>query len=188
MHRYSKQGLWSLFLVCAFPLHLWTLILVFRDLDWAIKRTNIWDAIGMGAYGMVFAFFESLVVFAVMALLGFATPARWDVQRRITFMSLLVLIVSLWAMFGQLRFIAELSLPLPVLRFMAASSHPFRILYAIYLAFVVPSVVLPVYLFIRSSKSVQWMQDLMDRLSTLTALYLVFDVIGLVIIIIRNVA
>ena len=68
--RYSRQGLWSLFLTCAFPLHFWTLILVFRDISWLTDRTNAWDAIGVASYGMIFAFTESVVIFLVAALLG----------------------------------------------------------------------------------------------------------------------
>jgi hypothetical protein len=184
--KYSKQGLWSLFLICAFPLHLWTLILVFRDMDWVIKRTNVWDAVGVGAYGMLFAFIESVIVFAVLVLLGLLIPKRWQSERRVAFLSLLVIITALWAMFGQLRFLWDLSLPLPVIVFLARSDHPFRLLYAIYLAVVVPSILLPVYFFIRSNHSVKWMQELTERLSTLTMFYLLFDAVGLVIIILRN--
>ena len=64
--RYTRQGLWSLFLMCAFPLHAWTLILAFRDISWLTDRTNAWDAVGVTSYGLVFAFVESMVLFGVM--------------------------------------------------------------------------------------------------------------------------
>lgn len=184
--RYTRQGLWSLFLVCAFPLHLWTLILVFRDMDWVIQRTNVWDAIGVGSYGMVFALAESLILFAGIVLLGFLTPKEWDVDRRIAFLSLLVILLSLWAVIAQLRYLWNVSLPLPLAQMIAASEHPLRLLYALYLAVVVPSVALPVYLFLRSSRSVKWIQELTERLSTLAMFYLIFDLVGLVIVIFRN--
>lgn len=185
-HRYTRQGLWSLFLVCAFPIHLWTLILFFRDMDWLIERTNVWDAIGAGSYGLVFALVESLILFGGVALLGFLTPKAWDADRRIAFLSLLVLILGAWAMISQLRYLLHLSLPLPVIQFLAASKHPFRFLVAMYLAVVVPTVLGPVALFLRSGKSVKWMQELTERLSTLTMFYLAFDVVGLIIVVIRN--
>jgi hypothetical protein len=185
-HRYSKQGLWSLFLVCAFPLHLWALILIFRDMDWVIERTNVWDAIGVGSYGMVFALIETLVIFVVIALLGFFTPAQWDIDRRIAFLSLLIIITALWAMISQLRFLWNISLPFPVMQFIARSEHPFRLLYALSLAIVVPTILVPVYLFIRSNKSVKFVQELTERLSMLTLSYLLFDLLGVVIVIIRN--
>ena len=76
--RYSRQGLWFLFLISAFPIHFWTLILVFRDISWLTERTNAWDAIGVASYGMVFAFVESVVIFLVLALLGLLTPKQWE--------------------------------------------------------------------------------------------------------------
>jgi hypothetical protein len=57
-----------------------------------------------------------------------------------------------------------------------------------YLAVVIPSILIPVYLFIRSNNSIKWMQDLTERLSILTMFYLLFDVAGFVIVIIRNLA
>ena len=186
--RYSRQGLWSLFLICAFPIHLWTLILVSRDMDWVIARTNVWDAIGVGSYGMIFALGESILLFVVVVLLGLLLPGHWQQERRVAFLSLLVIIVSLWAIFGQLRFLWNLSLPLSIQQILARSAHPFRLLYALYLAAVVPSVALPVYFFLRSATSVRWMQELTERLSVLTMFYLLFDAAGLLIVLVRNLA
>ena len=56
--RYTRQGLWTLFLMCALPLHIWTLILAFRDLPWLTDRTNAWDAFGVMSYGLIFALVE----------------------------------------------------------------------------------------------------------------------------------
>jgi len=186
-HRYSRQGLWSLFLMCAFPLHFWTMILVFRDMSWVIERTNVWDAIGVGSYGMVFAFLESVIIFIVVTLLGFITPKQWEINKRIAFLSLLVLITALWAIISQLLFLWNVNLPDSVIRFTAQSGHPLWVLYAISLAFVVPTVLLPFYLFIRSDKSVGIIGGLSERLSVLTVFYLFFDLVGLIVVIIRNI-
>ena len=69
-NRYSRQGLGSLFLTCAFPLHFWALLMAFRDISWVAERTNLWDAIGVLGYGLVFALVESILIFLVLALLG----------------------------------------------------------------------------------------------------------------------
>lgn len=184
--RYTRQGLWSLFLVCAFPLHLWTLLMAFRDISWLTERTNARDAIGVVSYGMLFAFAESVVVFGLVALLGFFTPPRWTPQRRIAFLSLLLLITAGWAMIAQLLFMWNVSLPAWAVDFLRGSSHPFRILYAGSLALVAPTVVLPVYAFIRSRKAAGFMQNLIERLSLLAAFYLFLDVLAIVVIIFRN--
>ena len=186
-NRYTKQGLWSLFLMCVFPLHIWTLILAFRDMSWVIERTNVWDAIGVVSYGMIFAFVESLVVFVVVVLLGIVTPIEWESDKRIAFLCLLIIIMAIWGMIGQLLFLWNVSLPPSVMQFVARSAHPLRVLYAISLAIVVPTVLLPVYSFVRSKRAVLFMKNLMERLSILSLFYLFFDVIGLIVIIIRNI-
>jgi len=186
--RYSRQGLWSLFLMCAFPLHFWTMILVFRDMSWVIERTNVWDAIGVGSYGMIFAFAESVIIFLIVILLGFLTPRPWGIDKRIAFLSLLVLITALWAMISQLLFLWNVNLPESAIRWIARSGHPLWILYFISLAFVFPSVLLPVYWFIRSEKSVGFMRELSERLSVLAVFYLFFDLAGLVVVVIRNIS
>lgn len=186
--RYSKQGLWSLFLMCAFPLHAWTLILAFRDLSWLTDRTNAWDAVGVTAYGLLFAFIESLAVFLIAALLGFLVTRHWDTDRRISLLSILVLILSLWAMVSQLYFLAGVSVPQSLIDTLVHISHPVRILYGIALAAVTPTVLVPAILILRSDKAIQFTRGLIERLSLLTMFYLLFDVVGLVIVIIRNVS
>lgn len=186
--RYSARGLWSLFLICAFPLHLWTLIMVFRDLSWVAERTNAWDAVGLAAYGMIFALAETLFIFAIVAFLGLFTPGSWTYERRIGFLSLLVLILSLWAMFSQLYFLWNMSLPQAVLQFLRSSSHPFRFIYGGTFAIVFLTVLLPIYFFIKSNKGITIMQDLVERFTSVATFYLVFDLLGLIIILFRNVS
>lgn len=184
--RYSRQGLWSLFLICAFPLHLWTLILAFQDISWLTERTNAWDAIGVVSYGMLFALVESILIFLVLVLLGLITPSRWNSDRRIAFLAFLVLIVSLWGMISQLLFLWDVSLPESAIEFLRRSDHPLRITYAVCLMVITPTVLLPAFSFLRTNKTVTVMQNLMERLSLLSMFYLVFDLLGVIIIIVRN--
>ena len=184
--RYSKSGLWLLFLTTAFPIHLWTIILVLRDFAWVAERTNAWDAVGVAAYGMVFAFIESLFVFAVVVLLGFLLSIQRDEGWRVAFLGLLIFIVALWAILGQLFFLLGFGIPSQIIQFLAASSHPLRILYAGLVGLVTTSVIVPVYFYIRSDRVSRSIHNIIERLSVLSAIYLVFDGISLIIIIIRN--
>lgn len=186
--RYSKQGLWSLFLMCAFPLHFWTLILVFRDIQWMTERTNFWDALGVASYAMVFAFLESLLLFLILTLLGFLVPTQWTRETRIALLTVLFLILSIWAMLSQLYFLAAVQTPGWFIFLMARTGHPVRILYALALILVTPTLALPAWLALRSEKFLKSVNSLIERLSLLSGLYLFFDVVGLIIVIIRNLA
>jgi len=187
MKRYSKQGLWSLFLICAFPLHAWTLILAFRDFSWVSERTNSWDAVGVVSYGLLFAFIESIAVFLVVILLGFLISKIWDENRRNALLSILVLITSLWAMVNYLFFLIPITVPGEMIAFLVRQAHPLRIIYVISLVVVSLTVVSPAYSVLRSDKFLQCVRGLFERLSLLTLFYLFFDFVGLIIIIIRNV-
>ncbi|MDK1082355.1 MAG: hypothetical protein QGD88_12885 [Anaerolineae bacterium] len=187
MKRYSKQGLWSLFLICAFPLHVWTLILAFRDFSWIAERTNSWDAIGNISYALLYTFIESVVIFLVVLLLGNLISKKWDENIRNVLLGTLVLITSLWAIGNYLFFLLGVSIPGETINFLVNLKHPLRFIYAFSLALVGPTIVLPTYFILRSKKFHNGIQGLFDRLSVLTQFYLFFDFVGLIIIVIRNV-
>jgi hypothetical protein len=184
---YSKQGLWSLFLMCAFPLHFWTLLLAFRDISWLTERSNLWDAIGVVSYGMVFAFSETVIIFLVTTLLGLLVSKHWDKDRRIALLSILILITSLWAIISQLYVLMGITIPDQVIIFLAQGDHPLRYLYLISLVLVTLTFLLPTHLVLRSDKALRIVRDFTERISLLTMVYLFFDLIGLIVVIIRNI-
>jgi hypothetical protein len=184
---YSKQDLWSLFLMCAFPLHLWTLLMAFRDISWVAERTNFWDAIGVVSYGMIFAFLESLLLFLLASLSGILIPASWGRDKRLAIMSMLVFVLALWAIITQLYALQAWGIPNLLLKFLAGSAHPLRNLYVITLAFVIPTVILPVLTVYRNEKTLAKILEMIGSVSLLTIFYLLLDFVGLIIVITRNI-
>ena len=185
-NRYSRSGLWLLFLSTAFPIHLWTIILVLRDFSWVAERTNAWDAVGVAAYGMIFAFIETIFVFAIIVLVGFFLPKQWEENKRIAFLSMIVFLVALWAIIGQLYFMLAIDLPSGLMMFFVRSGHPLRWIYAGLFVLFSLTVIVPVYFFIRSEKMYRSIFNFIDRLAVLSAIYLVFDGISLVVTLVRN--
>jgi hypothetical protein len=185
--RYTRRALWSLFLMCALPLHFWTLILAFRDISWLTERTNAWDAVSVVAYALLYAFVESLLVFAVMALLGYLVPGRWNPDHRVVLLTVMMWILSLWAILDQLYFLVGGWMPGWLIDFFVNSGHPARMFYGVLLAVVGLSAVVPALLVIRSERAYRAVRGAIDRLSVLMLFYLALDVIGLVIVIIRNI-
>lgn len=184
--RYSRQGLWSLFLMCALPLHAWTMILAFRDVSWLTDRTDAWDAVGVFSYGLVFALAESLLLFIVIALLGFLISARWDSRWRVNALAVVVLMLSLWAIFEQLFYLVGLHVPGFIIDLLVRSAHPLRSLYVGVFALVALTIAVPVIVVLRSKRAAAVVQAAIDRLSLLAMFYLFFDALGLVIVLIRN--
>jgi hypothetical protein len=183
---FSKKGLWALFLMAAFPTHIWTILLVFQDFAWVAERTNAWDAVGVGAYGLLVAFIESLFVFAAALILSTLVSARWGEEKRLALMTVLIFITGIWAIANQLFFMLGLSVPEDIIAYLAARAHPLRMIYAGLLVIVSASVAAPTALLLAWEKAAQVAHQAIDRLAVLTTLYLVLDAGGLAIVILRN--
>ena len=184
---YSGQGLKSLFLMCALPLHIWTFILAFRDFSWVSDRTNSWDSIGVLSYGLVFALIESIAVFIIIVILGLLVSKKWEENRRITLLSLYIIILSIWAMVSHLYFLMEISPPPQIINIIIGFTHPLRSIYAITFSLLASTFLIPSYLILQLKKPYQFIKDGLDRLSLLMTLYLFFDFAALIVILIRNI-
>ena len=184
--RYTLPGLWSLFLMCALPLHAWTLVLAFRDMAWLTDRTNSWDAIGVLCYGLLFALAESLALFIVMALLGLLLPRRWEPERRIALLGVYALVLALWAIVAQLFFLANMRLSGRIVEFLVASPHPLWVIYGVLLVLILVTFVFPMWVISRPAGSLKFIGTLIEKLALLGMFYLLFDVAALVIVVIRN--
>lgn len=184
--RYTRGGLWSLFLMCALLQHAWTLVLAFRDMAWLTDRTNAWDAIGVLCYGLLFALVESTVLFLVVALLGFLLPRRWEPERRIAVLGIFALVLTVWAIVAQLFFLLNMRLSGGVVAFLAASPHPLWVIYGVLIVVVTATFALPLWAIGRPGGSLKSVGALMEKLGLLAMFYLFFDVVALVIVGIRN--
>jgi len=186
-NRYSAGGLWSLFLICAFPLHAWAILLSLRDFSWVSERTNTWDAVGVISYALVFAFVESIIIFIMFTLAGWLISTKWDEPHRITLLGALMLVLASWSIFNQSHFIWGASLPGIVRQWALASEHPVRIIYLYLLVLVGLTALVPTLLILKKQVVFRLFQSLFERIAILTSFYLVFDLIGLMIVVTRNV-
>lgn len=157
------------------------------DISWVAERTDYWDAIGVAAYGLVFALLESVLIWVVVLLLGFLLTKNWIERKRITLLGVLVVLAALWAMFGQLYFLLNWSFPNNLIQFLAGQSHPLRLLYVFYLAVVSFTVMLFAYFAIFSEKFQGVFIALVERLSALMGLYVFLDLTSIIIVLVRNI-
>ena len=184
---YTKGDLLKLFLVSAFLQHAWALFLSFRDFDWIAERTNQWDAVGNIAYASLFSLFDTIFLFLIILLLSLLVHNIFSVKTRLAIMSIIALLISLWFIFEQTFHLIGGKLPQPALDFLINSSHPYRILVGVILILVISSFILPIYFVLRSEKFTNGTISFLERISLLSGLYLFIDVIGIGIIIYRNV-
>jgi len=186
-HAYTRKGLFQLFMVCAFPIHIWAIFAAFRDFSWVAERTNVWDAIGLLSYAVAFALVETIGIFFIVALLGLLVPSRWDSDTRLALIGNLFLTVAIWSILGQVYSLLGYPLPKWGIDFLVNADHPLRILWGTVFLPLVISAIVPTVLVIRSGRVKGMVIETFDRISLLSSVYVFFDLVGIVIIAIRNV-
>lgn len=187
-YKFNKNDIFKLFLVAAFPLHLWTLLMMMRDVSWVAERSTSWDAIGFSGYAMLYTLSESIFLFALIALLSLLTPRTWHKNLRFAVLSLLAFALAGWSIMEQLVLIVFWT---PLRRL--AAQVPFLVSadwvpLAIFTALVTISVATPIALLRNNEKLQAGWNSLLDRLTLLSGLYLVMDALALILVILRNVS
>ena len=188
--RYSRRGLLALFLSCAFLVHLWAFVLIFKDFSMLIGRTSLWGAVGVMSYGLLFALIESVFVFLVAAVLGFLVSTRWDEPQRVALLGTLAMLATFWIMLSQVWMMWDYQSPGQSALFILQSQHPLRWLFVwtgILLAGVVVSLLAPALLILRSRGFFNFIQAVLDRTGFLTGFYLFLDALAFIVVLVRNV-
>ena len=178
--------LFQLFMVYVFPFHVWSFLMAFRDFDWVAKRTEVWDAVGLVSYALVFALVETIAFFLIMLLLGTLIPRRWQEDKRIALLGTLGLSVATWAILYQAYFLLEDPMPPFLYSFLLQIAHPLRVLWTGAALLVLLSVGIPVYLILRFTRTQRILIGIFDRIAVVSSIYLVFDIAGIIVILIRN--
>lgn len=185
--KFDRSDWFKLFLVCAFPLHLWTILMVFRDVNWVAERTTSWDAVGFSGYALFYTLIESLLLFGFTALLGLIIPKNWNLTLRFEVLSLVAFVLAGWSIMEQLILIVFWGW----LRHLANTitfliTQPWSA-YVIFAGLIVISVTVPLLLLRKYKRLQVKVYSVLERLTLLSGLYLFLDFIGIIIIIIRNI-
>lgn len=168
----SQEAIYG-FAAFAFPIHVWLIINVMREIPAWILRLNIWDLVGVVAYSQVLALLETTLVFLATVLLVGILPTAWFRRRFIASSGALAFIVAIWFVFlhynGQ---IIEQRLPVPLL------------IWGVSLIFVLMGSLIVIHRFRRVEAAIE---NLVKRLAVLSFIYLFLDFVSLILVIIRNV-
>lgn len=166
-----RDIIWT-FAACCFPIHAWSILNVLRNVpSWQLMMsTREW--IGVAAYIQAFALLESIIVLFVFLLFGAVLPARWFRNRFVAQSSIAIFVTSGWALalhfnYGLIR------------RPDVSTSLQWAILY-------LASIAAACVLVRRYAKLAAWMSACAERLLVLSFFYVSIDILGIVIIVVRN--
>ena len=154
--------------------------MVLKDYQWVYDQYGMNVFIGYASYTLVFAFFESVVFLLFLWLLSYLFPKRWAGAKSLSILALWALVVSFWAVGKQVLYLVMESPPeflLWIIQDLGLS---------LLVVLIIISIILPVILTIRFDGFEKWTVSLVERIAILSSIYLVFDLLGLIIVIFRN--
>jgi hypothetical protein len=166
--RFTNQGLAQIFVYCAFPIHVWALLNMFKDVPSWVLYMPSGDVVGSIAYVLSFALFETLLILLVVLAVGFIIPKRWVVEKYVPLVSALLVELTIMAIVFQRSIIEHLPKRNLVIGF----------------ALILAASTLLVLRFPKVGSALSWVAE---RLLVLSFIYIFFDVLGVLVVILRNV-
>lgn len=187
--RFKKEHLIKVFLLCAFPFHLWTILLILHDVEWIAKRTNLGDVIGVGAYALLYALIESLFFFLLIVALSLIIHWQWKGDKVFAELGYISLWIPIWAGLKQIYRHQDMASPNFLVEWLFSTGHPLRYFTlgtGLLIIVIIGSAAVPIYLIGFKHKVEKYIRSFLERLAVLSTLYIALDVISVFIVLIRN--
>lgn len=156
----------------AFPVHVWAIISVMRQIPAWILRLSVGDIAAVIAYTLLFTLLETLLLFAGVVIVAMLLPRRWLADRLVPLATTALFVTAIWFVILQYNgnWITDRQI-VPIGAW--AASYLVVTAGALFLVF-------------RKTAVAQGLHSFTQRLLALSGLYLAVDLIGLVYIIARN--
>ncbi len=166
--HFAKQDLIQLGVVCAFLIHIWAIINMFHDIPAMLLYMTRNEIIGSLAYNMLFALFETIIVFLIMVALGLILPSHWTRSNFFPVSCFLLI---------------ELTIMITLFKILGFRPYSRVLLGGVCIVVLfLTALVVPKF-----SKMSEIARSISTRLTLLTAVYILIDLVGVIIVIARNV-
>ena len=160
------------FAACVFPVHLWTVINMLREVPAWVLRLSSWQLVGVVSYALMVALVESLLLLAGLVIVGIALPRAVLDDSFVAQASMAALLTSVWAVVAHYN---DQAIRLWGLR-------QFALWGMVYLA----SILLAYGLIRRFEQLKRVLNALVEGLSVLSFLYVFADLLSVTVVIVRN--
>ncbi len=160
-------------MAAVFPIHVWSLINVTREVPAWILRLSISELVGVVAYAQLYALLDTLLIFIPLLLLAALLPATLSRNKFVAMGTAVIFISSAWFIFLHMNGQIIEQRQFVVLGIWGVS-------YLLILA--------AAFVFIRKNQKLETaIVSFVQRVSILSVLYLIIDLLSLVVIVVRNV-
>ena len=163
-----RQDAVPLFLLTAFPIHIWSYYNVLREFPAWLARLNRGDLIATIGFSQLMPFVESVIVFVPCMLLTLWLARRFDRQERLAIMFIVLLVSTVWSI---------------VFHWTVDSIRHWRLEFIGLLALYLATLAVPVLLILRSKSVIASLVEAIERINVLSAIYIAVDAICLLIVI-----
>jgi hypothetical protein len=170
--RLSSRDLFLSFGAIAFPVHFWAIIFILDIFPAWLLRFSIWDLSGAIGYALVDALLESFLLWMGLVVISYILPRKWFANKFVALSSALVWSLTAWAVLIQFFYQSFLHWGLiQVLPGLLLVAFSFCLVY---------------WLVQRYEGLGSWIKRLAQGLAILAYFYVIFDLLGLVLVILRN--
>ena len=156
----------------AFPVHVWAIVNILAIFPSWLLRLSLGELAGAVSYPLVAALLESGILWIIWVGLSYLLPQKWLAQKFVALSSALVWLLVAWAVLAQYNFDR-------IVQWGPSQLLPGLLLVALTLGLVY-------WLVQRYGRLEGWIRRLAQGLGVLTYFYLVFDLLGLAVVILRN--
>lgn len=192
----SRAELWTVLIVTIFVTHIWGIIQFLNRVPALILRLTFTEILAVAAYNHFYLLLESLSVVGLLALLAFTLPQNWlRKQFRVQAGLIVILMAVSSALFHYSGSIVG-ALQTPWENLLRAIGIPEADLGGYFLFLLLGIMGLWMFLFLAALPALPRFSqkpgvqtrynDFIERASVLSGLFLTFDLLGLITVILRN--
>ncbi len=170
----SRADLLTLFAICAFPIHVWAIYRIIQEVPQWLLRLTIPQLIGVVGYVLMFTLLETIIVFLAVLLLFLILPSRWfDRGRLLPFAAIALTLTTAFVVWLTLTQENDLS------RGQLVGTAVGVVVLAALLGLT--------YAWLhRSPTATRRVTALVERLVPLALLYVFLDILGVGLVLVRN--
>jgi len=170
----SRSEYFRLFLLGAFPVHIWAIINLLRIFPSLMLEMNLLEIISVSAYVLTFALFESLFVFMLLFLVTWFFPRNITASTLVSIGAILIFFASIAMSLMHLYSIWEIT------------TFKFNSWVILWVTSSLLASGVAIFLISKKPKVEKAILSIVDRLSVLSILYVSLDILGVMIVLVRN--
>ena len=167
----SRHDILAVYLACLFPIQIWAIYNLLREVPAWLHQMSVWDVIGVVSYPQVFVLIESVVICLPLVFLSTVLPARWFRDKFVALASGIIYLSVAWFILAHIND--------RTLRYWRLGQFPIGLF--------VLSQMLFFFLIHYSRKLQSIIVSCVNRVAVLSIVYLMTGLISVLIIVIRNV-